>query len=396
MVQILPQKTNLGSQIGQSLGGGLQQGIGQGIQRGMLQQALGKVKDISQQGGNPLEALTSLLEAGAGIPGSEKYIGAIAPLLLAQMRTQNQYGEDARGGGAPMAPAEASSSAQKLAMGDEPSGFFAPPMNPDQMQQYATRYAHNLGDPAAFDKGLQQAAALNSTREQSREAFAEQAQAMGVPPQDMPRYLQMAKEFQNLKDPAQINRAAFQKYQKIDNLKKSLQNIVVPGIGTRLLEEGKPKLREQYLKKSNNLVANLINEGEEPFVRQTLASIGLSPTEVEERIHPLTPEKEKSLASLPPGNKMDPKSRKESLVNYLRKNVDNDTSLSVIRQHLVDEKNYDWREFADAVTEAFPEGARLNQWQNAELTNIASPPKQSLNSLLGPAGDIRNFFRGAK
>lgn len=85
MVQILPPKTNLGSQIGQTLGQGLQQGMNQGFQRGLLQQSLGKARDLSQQKGtSPLQLALGLMEAGAGIPGSERYLATLLPLLLQQ------------------------------------------------------------------------------------------------------------------------------------------------------------------------------------------------------------------------------------------------------------------------------------------------------------------------
>lgn len=91
MVQILPPNVNIGTQIGQALGGGLQQGMQQGIQRGLLQQALGKVKEISQQSQDPnapkqdpLATTLALMEAGAGIPGSERYLSTLLPLLMQQ------------------------------------------------------------------------------------------------------------------------------------------------------------------------------------------------------------------------------------------------------------------------------------------------------------------------
>src|SRR5574337_303121 len=93
MVTIGPPKYNIGTQIGQSLGQGLQSGMQQGIQRGLLQQALGKVRGLSQQENiKPLDLMLGLMEAGAGIPGSERYLSTLLPALLAQTRAQNLFG----------------------------------------------------------------------------------------------------------------------------------------------------------------------------------------------------------------------------------------------------------------------------------------------------------------
>lgn len=89
MVTIIPPRTNVGTQIGQSLGQGLAQSMSQAAQqqyqRGQLQQALNQARSAaSQPGAKPVDVLLSLMQAGAGIPGSERYIGQIAPLLLQQ------------------------------------------------------------------------------------------------------------------------------------------------------------------------------------------------------------------------------------------------------------------------------------------------------------------------
>ena len=147
MVVIGPPQFNLGSQIGQSLGQGLQEGLQQGgniaFQRGLLQQALGKGKGLlnqkDEQGNrvptNPLDLTLGLIEAGAGIPGSEKYLATLLPLLLNNERVQQLYG----GGGipnqeaqpAPPTPAQASRQASKFVAGEKTAGFLASPMSPD-------------------------------------------------------------------------------------------------------------------------------------------------------------------------------------------------------------------------------------------------------------------------
>lgn len=88
-MQILPQKTNLGSRLGQAFGQNLNQASSQtaqqGYQRGQLQQALGKLKDIPENA-TPMQAIGALIEATAGIPGAERYVGQLAPLILERSR----------------------------------------------------------------------------------------------------------------------------------------------------------------------------------------------------------------------------------------------------------------------------------------------------------------------
>lgn len=403
MVQILPQKTNVGSQIGQALGGGLQKGMEQGFQRGMLQQALGKVRTASKEpNANPIDLMLNLMEAGAGIPGSERYLQALLPALLGKARTENLYGAG-QGAGVPATPQEASKQATKSVYGPEPAGFLAPPMNPEQIQDYATQYANVLGTPEAFDQGLNQAQALNESRESSRANFEKAALGMGVTPEELPRYMQIATNFQHLKDPQAINQEAFKEFQKIKNNKEALRNLSVPGIGRTAIKAGGGLLghlasgkegRQDYLKRYDQLVKKLVNDGEEPYVRSELAKLGLSPTEVEERIHPLAENTKKAIESLPDGNKMNPQARRTSLVNFFKKNVTNDTSLSVLRRYLVKDKGYSWQEVSDAVNGAFPDGQSLTGYQSAEMAELSKAPRDSLIDIFRGTGNVFDFLRG--
>lgn len=72
-------------QIGQALGIGINKNFPdpqQLVQRQMLQKALSEAKNsIRQPGATPLDKMFSFMEAGAGIPGSERYMGALLPLV---------------------------------------------------------------------------------------------------------------------------------------------------------------------------------------------------------------------------------------------------------------------------------------------------------------------------
>lgn len=87
MVQIIspsPRAMQQG-QIGQALGMGINKNFPdpqQMVQKRLLSDAFKKFKNESNPNANPLDLTMSFLEATAGIPGSEKYVGQVLPLLL--------------------------------------------------------------------------------------------------------------------------------------------------------------------------------------------------------------------------------------------------------------------------------------------------------------------------
>jgi hypothetical protein len=421
MVQILPRKTNVGSDIGQALGGGLQSGMGQGFQRGLLQNALKEVKNLSQQENTkPLDLMLGLMEAGAGIPGSERYLSTLLPMLLQNSRVNQLYGNNGEGTpneGPPQAtpqvsPSQAKRGAQQFAEGNKPAGYLALPMTPEQQEQYAETYAQIMNDPNAYDQGFSQAQNINSTRNQARQSIMSEADNLGILPEEKQRFMQYATEAQDSNDPTQIIRYATDKTLQLRNWKNSLQNVDAPGLYAKLgglpgavggaatsiysALTNKGAARRKALKGYENLVKDIVNEGEEPFARETLAKKGLSPSEVEELIHPLTDANVKNAGKLPRGNQLNPKARKDKLVDFFRHNVDNNTSLSVLRNYLVEDKNYSWEEVRDAIQSAFPNGNNLTKYQSAEMSNLAKPPKQSLSQIFGPQADLTGFLRGQR
>lgn len=123
MVQIIPPKTNIGTQIGQSLGQGLQSGFQQGFQRGLLQDALKKIEGLGNrpegQEVTPFELASTLMSATAGLPGAERYVGQLFPLLLQQLQNQKFGSIPPPGGGLPSPPSGVS---PQQAVGQQPTG----------------------------------------------------------------------------------------------------------------------------------------------------------------------------------------------------------------------------------------------------------------------------------
>lgn len=152
MVQILPPKTNLGSQVGQSLAQGLQQGMQQGFQRGMLQQALKKIEGLGQtQPGqketSPFELASALISATAGIPGAERYVGQLFPLLLSQLQNQ-KFGEiPSAGGGMPGAPNQGQGISPQMGANVQQEGAPQAQPQPISTQNQLTQMKNSLPLP---------------------------------------------------------------------------------------------------------------------------------------------------------------------------------------------------------------------------------------------------------
>lgn len=423
MVQVIPPKTNVGSQIGQALGRGVEAGANIGFQRGLLKNALGKVQNISPES-SPLEALTALMEAGAGIPGSERYIASLAPILLGTLRV-NQLDKAQNSGAAgqiapgegdlhPVAqnPAQATEIATRFVAGDNPAGFLSAPMNPQQLEDFAAEYSRVMNDPAAYQEGLARAQSINANRIQSRGAIEQGALAQGITPQELPRFMQLATKYQGSNDIPRIIRQTTDEMLQVRNQKEALLNINAPGIyqnlggikqhvipGMTLYKalNSRGAARQKALKGYEELVRNLVNQGEEPYVRETLATkIGLSPTEIETLIHPLTPDLNRKIGGLPKGKGGNAQTRVNNLTEFFRDNVGNNTSLLVLRDNLINEKGYDWQEVLQAIKTAFPNGQNLNHYQNSEMSFLAQPPIQSLSQLFGPTPNVAGYLRGQK
>lgn len=85
MVSILPNQRSpfdlIGSAIGQNLQQVLPGAVQQGYNRGQLQNNLGQLSGLAQSGASPLDITLAAMQAGAGIPGSERYLGQIIPML---------------------------------------------------------------------------------------------------------------------------------------------------------------------------------------------------------------------------------------------------------------------------------------------------------------------------
>ena len=116
--------------MGQGVGQGMGNFFQQQYQRGMLQKSLQQAKQAVQNpNATPMDKMFAFMEAGAGIPGSERYLGALLPLI--QQQTQ----------------AEASQKA--------PFGMPQPGAQPEQPSEQQVKLDKDLGDFLQGAKGGQ-------------------------------------------------------------------------------------------------------------------------------------------------------------------------------------------------------------------------------------------------
>src|SRR5580704_2754419 len=235
MVQILPSPTSLGSEVGNALGQGIQRGAQQGMQRGNIQQAIQGLSNLPQDA-TPFDLAKELISATAGIPGAERYVGQLFPLLLQQLRGKNTGlapgggpGEGVPGqtpGGVPQTNAQGGpQGAGVVGAGgqfERKGGYLTPPMNAEEMNAFAQRYS--LGDPAKLAEGYQLAEIQNKAATDALTDIETRAEGLGVSKKEMPYFLQMAQQ-SGEKNPQKLLNSTMKNLEEI----RALDNALVPG-----------------------------------------------------------------------------------------------------------------------------------------------------------------------
>lgn len=459
MVQILPPKTNLGSQLGQALGGGLDRGMQQGLQRSQLQGALEEARPIiNDPNASFQDKSLAIMKAGAGIPGSERYIGPLLQIMERQDITNRQYGTQGQGGNpsqgmqsggvsqgasqnmpgkGPQMPGQTGA---QMVSGVQPPGVPQPQegkfggllpqiKTQEQMVGEAKQWAMNARDPNQEAPRLQLLEAQNTIAKNSRQELENKALALGVPQNNMSEFMQIMQGFRNEPDQDTAVRNAKMSFDKYLDDKNKLDAINFPGLLTGIFQ-GKGE-RATQLKQAENIVQDLIKQGFESQVRTKLASEGLSPTEINELISPLDQKAKSSLGQIPngpfsqegygpdvlqgylkgqtPQSERAFKSYDEVLKNnpeaiqkmnghiekFLEKNISPSTSMLVLRDELW-KKGYDWRQISDAMRNV-SRNMDLTTNQRNEMAQVETqPPIQSMADIFRDWWRIPGMLRGNK
>ena len=426
--------------------------------RGLLQTALSDVSNIVDEGGSNLDVALAFTKAGAGIPGFERAAGQVLPMILQQAnaqrlhKEQNQQNQNAppqqqtqqnapqqssinqnapQPQKAPQAPraSQPTFASELTPSPQQPSNYGV--KTPEDMIENAHKAARETGDPAQFERTLSNDLIANKLFQDRKDTLKTMgAEIGGVTPEEMPYFTDIGDTvpFQNEQ---QWFQDTMNKWAPVKDDYKKLNDAFIPGVGSALLGRN----REEALKNIQPITQDLMKKGQERQARKFLTENYLSPTEVEEQIHPLTKNTKNALKSVPKGifpaqtreektwssipkNILEQKFEKtpfsnyetvkekspktletmqNRLANFFLKNVDKNTSLSVLRQHLWKDKDYDWRQIGPAIEQARSLGLELTPTQTTELVDISTnPPLQSLPDMFRSWGRILDVIKGAK
>lgn len=463
MVSIIPAERTSLDVIGKMLGEGLQRtlpgAIEKGYERKLGLNALDQAqKEIEQAQGDPYKIAMAFARAGAQNPSLERSLGPLAQTAMARAQVDRAFPSQAGNNQNPIKPASQSISVggqtpqdnQQRAAGPvvlpqaNPSSYATPgPFNiftNSDIDAESERYAKALNDPTAYGLRQTQLNNLNLAAQQQRKDLEQYALDTGITNKDLSRFMIVGSKF-DPRNPVEWMDKTRREFQAVKSNDDKLQKAFIPGIGNALFGTK----RDEELKKLGPTVRDQVARGLEDDTREFLAENYLTPTEIEELIHPLTPQKEKALSKLPKGffpakesafnpfenlnkigintfgqvnpskGKLTPKENEfisyeealerapeelkiiqNQLSDFFSKNVDPDTSLLVLRQALVD-RDYDWRQIGPALRQAVDNGLNLTQRQSTELSDLETqPPYQSLPDIFKDWDRIPNYIRGNK
>lgn len=494
----------LGNGISQGFLSSAQPAINQQYQRGELQKALEGMKGIANDpNATPYDIASALISSTSQIPGSERYVGQLYDSLMRSRQTKDFFGDQGKqqapssqfqqnkpqqrqqpqnfqSGGigsqgninplmnrsgpsqqpSPLMQNQGNQQAFQQGNGETPS---LNTMSPEEIDVEARRQAQALNDPNYYGTALKNLESINELkRKQQSDAVNTQALETARQkdildrdtnlrnftqpklktnnPEEINDFMLIGQRYDNLKNnPAAWYDATKRDFDAFMNSKTALDNSSIPGMGKGQLRKG---VRESELKRLDPIVKNLVKYGKEDYARNKLASLYLSPTEIEERIHPINSQSRKNIETLPRApyesfENLPPTSFKElgsnvvsgiqsaitgktsgkmlksydellesnpkiidqsnqKLSSFLKNNISNDSSLLVLRDNLVNKKGYDWRQFSDALEMAQNNGLELTPRQEAELSGLTRPPVQSLPNLFNEWGNWIDYLRGNK
>lgn len=429
MVQILPQKTDLGTALGSALGrgasAGLQQGSDIGFQRNLIQNALQGLGKLPE-GTSPLEATSYLLQATAGLPDQGRIMQALAPYLIGGARTNSLFGgnqgqtqenpnflreQPANNSNQPNNQQPETQGQQQPQYG----GYFQKVKTPQEINEFANKYQRAYAEnPNAYLQGQQIAREENKNIENSWNNFVNDAvvqnKSLQKFPDRIPLYKEILQKNSYMNDPNQITKKSNEEFGTVNNLLDKFEEAEIPGIASGTVRKGlraasyaglvpsfllgNEKQRENALKGYSETAQKIAKMGYEPYLRSRLTQQKLlSPTEIDTLFHPLSKNNVQSLSGTPSAQKI-PESKQQGLLsNFFKKNINDDTSLLALRQELWNEKGYDWKRIGPAIRES---GVQLNPRQEAEMVTINEAPIQSMSDIFRGWGRFIDYLRGAK
>jgi hypothetical protein len=446
MVTVLPGARSafdlIGQMTGQAIGQQAPQALAQNMQRQRGQSAIDRLQqDLSSANGDISKILPAIARAYTDNPNLER--SGIAQYALQNAKASTIYGPNKQttqqppSGQVPPStetqpnrPSEVPPLIQGanniLAGQARPTGYNI--KTPTEIDAKARQDALDTGDPAQYQQSLSEGTALNKVAEDYRTGLENLAVNNNIPRDQLPDFMEVGEQFDS-RNPNQWFKNTQAAYEPIKSALSKLEKAFIPGIGSALMGQN----REEALKRLTPDVQDLVKRGREPQARNFLASNWLSPTEIAAQINPIQKKQEAALSRVPKGffppekpvtwketanifkgqlpeKYMNPfvsyetaiekapkemKQMQDKLADFFLKNVDDKTSLLVLRDKLWD-KHYDYRQIDSAIRQAREQGLKLNERQDAELTDIAQPPIQSLPNIFQDWLRLVQFHKGAK
>jgi len=426
-------------QISQHLPGAVQQGYQRQTGLNAIDQAQANIQRMqaeAQANGSsvdPFQIAMELTRAGAQNASLERALGPLMQTAMQQNKVNRAFPGQAPATGSPNAqpgaqPSASMAEGQTMGMENAPqqTPYVKPSpfniMSKEQMNAEAERYAQAVNDPNGYNTRFNQLQAQNDAATTQRKDLEDAALKANVKPDELPRFMTVNSHL-NPENPSQWALEGKRNYDKVKSNDDKLLRNFIPGLGSGLLG----KNRKAALKRMEPTVQDQAARGLEQETRKLLADNFVSPTEIEELLHPLTPQKEKAIKSLPNGTfpaetgeqlsffanpvktplgsyeeatERSPQKMQEmqnNLTDFFLKNVDDNTSLLVLRDKLWHDKDYDWRQIGPAIREAEKKGLKLNTAQYTEMSDIETqPPRQSLPDIFQDWDRVTQFFRGNK
>lgn len=421
MTTILPSARSAFDVIGEQMGRGLSQTLPQAAQqRSQRETGLEAInqlqRDIQNSGGDITKMLPAYARAVTLNPNLER--SGIGQSLMGFAKAGQLYGPQSQQG-------QEGGQTQQQPSGPRHTAYNI--TTPEADDAKAKQDAISTGNPQQYQISMNNSQTKNAIATGYKNNLEAMATREGISPQEMPDFMEVGEQFAS-QNPDQWLKNTRQAYAPIKSAMDKLQRAFIPGIGSGLIG----KNRDEALKRLVPETQDLIKMGREDQARKYLASQYLSPTELEEQVHPLQKKQEINISKLPKGvfpaqkkatygdvaetfrgrMKQNPfvsyetakekapkamEAMQNRLSDFFLNNVDENTSLLPLTNKLWEEKDYDWRQFAPALKQAQEKGLKLNPRQSAEMTDISTqPPIQSLPDIFQDWWRTLQFLRGAK
>ena len=451
MVSIVGQESPLdliGNIVGQGLRENLPRNIEKGYERGLGFNALNDIEKNLQSGEkDPFKIALQFAKAGVAAPQLERALGPLMNAAMTRSRVGEAYPTSGQSGisqppnsnsGLPErtfgTPQNRTQTSQDQQVSQENNGqILSPPQptpfaisSPSEIDARAKWVVNVMNDPNAYAAEIQNQNNLNNIAEAQRSTLENKLRTAypGIGERDLARAMKVGSKFdyRNLDDWTENTVNAYDKQRRED---KKLETAFIPGIGSALFGNN----RQESLDNLGPVIRDKVANGEGEEVRKFLAGNFLTPTEINEQIYPVSKSQESDIKKLPQGlfpmNKKlgfedvknvfkgklpknyenpfvsypdalarDPEGMKllnDNLSNYFINNLNDKSSLLALRDKIIREKDYDWRQFGPALREAQKRGLKLSPDQQTELPEFETQaPYDSLPDIFK---SLDRFFK---